>query len=40
MEVTTEVKRLVGLVGKMRQEIGELSRGYQKMRREMREWRD
>ena len=36
-EVMTEVKRLSGLVGKMRNELGELTRGYQRMRREMRE---
>ena len=35
-EMKTEVKRLVGLVGKMRNELGELTRGYQRMRREMR----
>ena len=36
-EVVTEVRRLSGLVGKMRGELNELSQGYQKMRREMRE---
>ena len=39
-EVKTEVKRLAGLMGRMRSELSELTRGYQKMRREMREWRD
>ena len=36
-EVLAEVKRLSGLVGKLRGEMRELARGYQKMRREMRQ---
>ena len=39
-EVLAEVRRLAGLVKILRGEVRMLSRGYQKTRREMRQWRE
>ena len=39
-EVTAEVKKLTGVVRALKGEVERLGRGYQRMRREMREWRE
>ena len=40
MEVMVVVRRLTGVVKSLRGEVNRLGRGYQRMRREMREWRE
>ena len=39
-EALAEVKKLTGVVRALKGEVQRLGRGYQRMRREMREWRE